>query len=267
MKKVLVWAILLFITGLFVAQVCFVFPGATINKKTPFYQPGGEAEFDSSDKLINTSRGWIRNIFIQSQSKDLSLPLIVYFHNKNDLIDSNAEKLKFFSKQGFNVLLVEYPGYGDSSGFPNLKNILITQYESIQEKSHIQQKIIFWGSGFGANVALNMSNFFNVDTIILDSMKNKISDNIKNYALAKLYDLSPIYQYNNEERLKFYKNKKTKFILLKKQNFLSQRQFHEIYSTIKRKNRIKIIQLKKNTCTYKDLEYIAKSINNRTTYI
>src|SRR5690348_11034399 len=50
-------------------------------------------------------------------------PLVIYTHSNGELIDHWADKFQLLRDSGVSVLLVEYPGYGRSSGTPSENSI------------------------------------------------------------------------------------------------------------------------------------------------
>ena len=80
-------------------------------------------------------------------------PLVIFGHGNGELIDFWPEALKRFSQLGMGLLLVEYPGYGRSTGSPSQQTItqtFVAAYDTvIQRKDVDPANIVLFGRSIG----------------------------------------------------------------------------------------------------------------------
>ena len=80
-------------------------------------------------------------------------PAVIFGHGNGELIDYWPEALQNFNRMGIGLLLVEYPGYGRSSGTPSLKSITATfvaAYDALLSRKDVDSsRIILFGRSLG----------------------------------------------------------------------------------------------------------------------
>jgi hypothetical protein len=92
----------------------------------------------------------------------LPRPAVIFAHGNGELIDYWPEMLQSFSRMGIGLLLVEYPGYGRSSGRPTQDSIaqaFVSAYDTLASRKEVDPKrIILFGRsvGGGAVCALTL---------------------------------------------------------------------------------------------------------------
>lgn len=88
-------------------------------------------------------------------------PLIIFTHGNAELIDYNLTEMMPFTRLGFGVLLVEYPGYGRSSGHPSEKSITATMtaaYDMMIQRPDIDtSKIVLFGRSLGSGAVCQLA--------------------------------------------------------------------------------------------------------------
>lgn len=84
-------------------------------------------------------------------------PLVVFFHGNGEVIDYLPEQAEGFRELGMGVLLVEYPGFGRSSGNPSESSITegaVTAYDAaLQLKEVDPDRIVIFGRSLGGGAA------------------------------------------------------------------------------------------------------------------
>ncbi len=84
-------------------------------------------------------------------------PLVIFFHGNGEVIDYLPEQLEGFRELGMGVLLVEYPGYGRSSGEPSEKSITetaVSAYDTILQRDDVDTgRIVLFGRSLGGGAA------------------------------------------------------------------------------------------------------------------
>lgn len=87
---------------------------------------------------------------------------IVHFHGNAETASENQALARDFARRGFNVVLVEYPGYGRSraSGPPSeaaLYDAAEAVLGALAARGDDPSKIILWGQSLGTGVATEMA--------------------------------------------------------------------------------------------------------------
>ena len=80
-------------------------------------------------------------------------PAVIFAHGNAELIDHWAGEMTAFTRLGFAVLLVEYPGYGRSEGSPTEASVtetLVTAYDMLAAREDVDaNRIAFMGRSLG----------------------------------------------------------------------------------------------------------------------
>ena len=138
---------------------------------------------DLEKNWINAGHEKIETWFIppSSQHGQGPRPAIIFAHGNAETIDQWPEMLKKFTELGIGVLLVEYPGYGRSTGSPSQKSItktFVAAYDILIAREDVDpSKIILIGRSIGGGAAcalatqrpsamlILMSSFINTKTM------------------------------------------------------------------------------------------------------
>lgn len=84
-------------------------------------------------------------------------PAVIFGHGNAELIDYWPEALKNFSRMGIGLLLVEYPGYGRSSGTPSeqsIRHAFVAAYDALVSRKAIDSsRIVLFGRSLGGGAA------------------------------------------------------------------------------------------------------------------
>ncbi|MBI5484024.1 MAG: alpha/beta hydrolase [Deltaproteobacteria bacterium] len=84
-------------------------------------------------------------------------PLVIFFHGNGEVIDYLPEQVEGFRELGMGVLLVEYPGFGRSSGKPSESSITETAqaaYDTIVKRKEVDpERIVIFGRSLGGGAA------------------------------------------------------------------------------------------------------------------
>ncbi len=80
-------------------------------------------------------------------------PAVIFGHGNGELIDFWPEELSEFARLGMALLLVEYPGYGRSTGSPSQKSItetFVAAYDVLSSRKDVDpSRIILFGRSLG----------------------------------------------------------------------------------------------------------------------
>lgn len=109
-----------------------------------------EVEFKSD--LGEIIHAW----YFSSTAKGPSKGTILFFHGNAENISSHFLMLHWLPAQGYNYLIFDYPGYGDSSGTPTPRNTVAAGRAAVkwikQEKD--TRPLIIYGHSLGGIIAL-----------------------------------------------------------------------------------------------------------------
>jgi pimeloyl-ACP methyl ester carboxylesterase len=90
-----------------------------------------------------------------------SSPAVIFGHGNGELIDYWPEELMGFNRLGFAVMLVEYPGYGRSTGTPSQKSItdaFVRAYDTLAARKDIDPtRIVLVGRSLGGGAVCALS--------------------------------------------------------------------------------------------------------------
>ena len=133
-----------------------LYPGRGL---APVAIPSGVAA--NAEKIwIVTSFGKVEGRLVLGNTS-IPQPAVIFFHGNGELIDNLTPELDKLRKLGFAILLVEYPGYGASSGRPQERTIAesaIAAYDMLLKRSDIDpSRIVSFGFSIGAGPAVALA--------------------------------------------------------------------------------------------------------------
>jgi len=142
---------------------------------------------------------------------DTAKKTVLFFHGNAGNITYSEERIKLFEELGVNALLVDYRGYGKSSGkIKKEEDIYVdgmTAYKYLTDTLKIpENKIIVWGWSLGGGGAVEISKRNHPFLTILEGTFYSLADIAK-----KSFWMFPVnyilrYKFNNGEKLNEIKN-------------------------------------------------------------
>jgi len=133
-------------------------------------------------------------------------PLLIIAHGNASLIDYWIDLLDKPQEMGINVLLVEYPGYGRSTGNPtqqSITDIFIKAYDQFAVHERVDEtRIIFLGRSLGGGVVCSLAENRIPAALILSSTFTSVRSFSNQYFLPGFLARDP---YDNFNFLKKYK--------------------------------------------------------------
>ncbi len=133
--------------------------------------------------------GWLMEITSSDLPNPLQNYIILFFHGNAGNI---SYRLPFFQKMyqyGINLLMFDYPGFGNSDGSPNEENCISTGilfYNFLtQTKMYNPSNIILWGESIGGPISSSVSIQTNSPKLIVQSSFTDIKIIIK-HLLSKI---------------------------------------------------------------------------------
>jgi len=123
--------------------------------------------------------------------------VVIYFHDAKDNVSMFESKIDVFLKNGYEVWMPDYPGFGKSSGKPSeLKiNEQAFQVKRLADKKFLPEEIVVYGQKFGAGVAATLASSTTIKLLLLENPF---------YSIPDLYSSTlPIYPWNSMSNYKF----------------------------------------------------------------
>jgi hypothetical protein len=82
---------------------------------------------------------------------------LLYLHGNGGNIGHRIDQIAVFHRLGLNILIIDYRGYGDSSGKPSeegtYQDALAAWHYLTQNKRHMPQRIVLFGESLGGSIA------------------------------------------------------------------------------------------------------------------
>lgn len=99
--------------------------------------------------------------------------VLLFFHGNGGNLSNRIEKIAFFNSLGFSVFIVEYRGYGKSSGSPSEKGFYLDAQAGydylVNDMKFRPKQIVLFGESLGGSVALECASKNKVSAVILES--------------------------------------------------------------------------------------------------
>ena len=138
-----------YLCSLYLMQGTLIYPGTKDKVASVAPTPKGAELFH-----ISTIEGNIEALFLPA-SRNASAtrhPAVIFGHGNGEVIDYWVSSLREFQDRGMSVLLVEYPGYGRSTGSPSERSIRAAMdgaYDRLAADPRVDAQRIF---GFGQSL-------------------------------------------------------------------------------------------------------------------
>lgn len=158
--------------------------------------PYKEAFFNTEDG--ERLHGW----FFASEKDG---PVILHFHGNAGNISHRLDLVQPFQRKGFSVFLVDYRGFGKSSGRPSEQGLYrdgLAAWAYLVEKENIApERIVIHGHSIGGAVAIEVALQKKVRGVILESAFTSTKNMAETMPLFALF--APVFpaHYNNLEKI------------------------------------------------------------------
>lgn len=128
------------------------------------FQPMKKQVFDPADVNIDYEDRWIKTSdditlhgwWLPNQGKEKGT--ILFFHGNAENISTHIGSVWWLPKHGYNVLLIDYRGYGRSEGEPELQGLQLDMTASLEWLFQRQEidtnRIVIFGQSLGAATAI-----------------------------------------------------------------------------------------------------------------
>jgi len=153
--------------------------------------------FQSPFREVNLAYNASANInIIEFTTQQLPKGVILYFHGNRENISHYAQFAPEFTRNGYEVWMIDYPGFGKSTGeFSEqmLYNWALLLYK-LSRTRFSRDSIIIFGKSFGSGIAAQLASVRDTKRLILETPYYSIPSIVAQYA--------PIYPVNAMIKLK-----------------------------------------------------------------
>ncbi len=135
---------------------------------------------------------WLLPSFLPHKKKT---PVLIAAHGNSDTIHGLATRMDGARALGFSVLLIEYPGYGQSTGTPSQKTITeayVTAYDKLLQTPAIDpERIVLFGQSLGGGVVTQLVANRSSIALILVSTFSSVKDIARDLYLPRFLVRDP----------------------------------------------------------------------------
>ena len=163
-----------------IAVVAFV----TLSQRSMLYFPDSQRVTPEEAGLAGVTQDTIvtpdgERLVIWWSPPQAGKPVLLYFHGNGGNIAVRAPRVKLFQSAGYGALMVDYRGYGGSTGSPSERAIIADAklvYDWLRDKGVEAGKIVLFGESLGTGVAVQVAAVRAVAGLILDSPYTSLAD-------------------------------------------------------------------------------------------
>lgn len=158
---------------------------ATINIVQFLTEKTNEAQGDSNTVLSNAG-DVIASTEIDSSIRGTSKGLVLYFHGNRDNIEHYAPASTMFTRNGYEIWMMDYPGFGKSTGEMTedvFYEYALTTYKLARTRFK-PSEIVIYGRSLGTGVASQLASVRDCRALILETPFASLYSLIGYYAPA-----------------------------------------------------------------------------------
>ena len=165
--------------------------------------PGQQYQFNQPFREVNLPFSHIANInIIQFGTPDTPRGCVLYFHGNRKNISWYAKHAPLFTQLGYEVWMIDYPGFGKSTGELNedVLHAYALQLYRLARKSFGPDSLIIYGKSMGTGIAARLAAREPARQLILEtpyySFTSVISHFLPIYPVERMVHIKlPTYQY------------------------------------------------------------------------
>lgn len=182
-------ALIAYFVVVFVAQRWLLFP-------RPPPQPSYVRPPDATQIWLSTDAGPVEAWHLPPLVTPAApSPVILFFHGNGEIIDFLAADFQVPRSWGAAVVLVEYPGYGRSSGSPSQATITaaaVAAYDWVLSQPSLDRtRVIAYGHSLGGGAAAILSAERNVAALVLQSTFTSVKSFAGRFLMPEFAVLDP----------------------------------------------------------------------------
>ncbi len=142
---------------------CILFFQVRSLENDSLYQPVGAYQMDIAalgveEKFISSETGESINVAQKIVESDY---IILFFHGNAGNVTYHTQYIDLFDSLEYSFVMIDYPGYGKSSGTPNQENVTAAARAAydyvIEQTSFTSEQIILFGHSLGGAVAVDLA--------------------------------------------------------------------------------------------------------------
>lgn len=175
---------LLYASIVFSMQRRMLFPGAYLPPEATHVPPAG---LELLTTRVDTGEGSVDIWYLPPVRRGGRVPAFIHAHGNAELLGGAAFQLARLSREGFAVLMVEYPGYGLSDGSPSRSSIrraMVAAYDWLAARPDVDPTaIIGLGRSLGTGAITDLAQDRALAAMILLSPYTRTADFAKRYLL------------------------------------------------------------------------------------
>jgi hypothetical protein len=106
-------------------------------------------------------------------------PAIAYFHGNGGHIGYRAERLRWFARNGYGVLMAEYRGYGGNAGTPSESGLVAdgaAALDFLDGEGIAPNRLVIYGESLGSGVAVFLAAQREVASLILEAPFTSVAE-------------------------------------------------------------------------------------------
>ncbi len=178
----------------YLAQRKLIFPGQFRPAPATFNGPGERLliEIESAQVEVVYQPPLLPN---QQALAPRSVPLLIYTHGNGELIDDWSLEFQSLRHLGCAIALVEYPGYGRSTGKPSeaaITAVMLKTYDQLIQRPEIDPKrVIAHGRSLGGGGACILARERDIAALILESTFTSVRSYSSRYGLPGFLSTDP----------------------------------------------------------------------------
>src|ERR1700761_5058499 len=159
-----------FLGLLSVFQGSFIYPGTKNRVEARLPLTDGAEIFRVATALGNVEAVFLPATLITPGEKQ---PVLIFAHGNGEVIDALLSALDGFRQRGMGVLLVEYPGYGRSTGRPSeaaIRGVLAAAYDRVVKDPRVDSaRMVGFGQSLGGGAICQLARDRPLRALILQS--------------------------------------------------------------------------------------------------
>jgi fermentation-respiration switch protein FrsA (DUF1100 family) len=197
---------LLLLNGMmYMLQPGMVFYPTAVISETPaeWQMPYEEVSITTPDG--ERLHGW----YIPASDDNESQPVLLFFHGNAGNISHRRVSLEIFHRLGLNQLIIDYRGYGKSTGRPSEDGLYLDASAAwqylLQNRGYNAEQIIIFGRSLGGAVATQLASQVQPSGVILESCFSSARDMAQHTFPLLSHLLYLRYDFNSLDRVSLIK--------------------------------------------------------------
>lgn len=181
---------------IYIQQDRIIFQRQTLSPDYHFSHDATELTIPSSDS--------IRLNALLFQTRDsVSKGLILYFHGNRHSLERWGRFATVLTEIGYNVLMIDYRGYGKSNGMPTEKGLYKDAEATLAwtRQHYPSAPIIYYGRSLGTGVATYLATKYMPQKLILETPFDELKNVVPFYLGALLYIIPLRHTFQNYVRI------------------------------------------------------------------